>query len=596
MLVALKELGDLVVDHMDKTGLDYFLTLDRLSDTDAIICMNFNWDGEKVSYRGVHLEGGGNREHTLYSSGTSRGGDYTPTSMISYNSPEKAVRRIWEYGFFAKVDEGNELISGLKKSFSENREQIYSDVDEAYDKLEREEKRGCLLTLNIWENEETGNYIDSYKVFRDAVKANVIDSWIEKYGEESIGNGKCALCEVVGELVGFGFPFPFRSFDKIGFAPSLDRGRAWQQFPMCQECAYSLKAAQSFLEENSFSFGPGRGIEYYIIPSFPLGRPEEGLIEEILKGKREDALHLFSAEEFYTNIILGRENIAMTLIFLFYTKSQSQQRIEKYVEDVPPSWVKTLYDKRDIVESKPIFSETELRKIISEKKTGGWEFRTFDTAIWRILPDPKELYDHTELALDFIKRILRGERINKELLFDMMASEIQRRYRAASKGSVKFTESNLDYSLNSFMFIQFLLECGLLEVKNMEEIEVMEEGNVFEEFFGEYPRAFDTPEKRAVFLEGVLTKRLMNVQYGSRGSTPFRSKLHGLRLDVEKIKSLLGEINAKLEEYDVGYMNLKRTLSTYMVEAEENGWDITRDEVTYYFTLGLNLCNRFKGE
>jgi CRISPR-associated protein Csh1 len=594
MLMALKELGDLIVERRDKTGLDYFLTLDRLLDTERIICMDFNWDGKEVNYRGVHAEHGGNKEHTLYSSGTSRGGDYTPTSLISYRSPEKAVRRIWEYGFFAKTQEKNPLITGLKEAFDENREKIYSDVKEAYEELEREEQRGCLLTLTIWENETTGNYIDSYKVFREAVEENVLDSWTRKYGEESEGFGSCSLCKDEEDLVGFGFPFPFRSFDKIGFAPSLNTGDAWKQLPACKQCAYSLKAAQSFLDENSFSFGIGSGIEYYIIPDFPVSPPDEGLVQGILEGKSEDALNFFSAEEYYTDIILNSGNTAMTLVFLFYTRQQSQQRIEKYVEDVSPSWIKRLYKLMERVEEKGIFSEEEMRKIISQESRGGWSFPPIDTAIWRILPDQRILYDSKELALDLAKRILRGERINEALLYDMMASEIQRRFRAESRDGGDFYESTLVYSLNSFMFILFLNECGLIESGNMSGSELVEEDNRFEEFFESYAKAFDKPEKRAVFLEGILTKWLMNVQFANIGSTPFRSKLHGMKLDVTKIKSLLGEIDSKLDEYDLGYMDLRRLLSAYMVEAEENNWDISRDEVTYYFTLGLNLSNKFR--
>lgn len=594
-MLALKELGDLVVKHKDTTGLNYYLTLDRLTNTKRVICMDFNWDGEEASYRGVHVEEDRNKEHTLYSRGTSSGGDYTPTSLITYGSPDKAVNRIWQYGFFAKASDDEPLIKELKKAFHENRDRVYSDVKQEYSALDRDNRRGCLLTVTTWENEEAGNYIDSHKIFRDAVKKNVLDSWVARYRETSVGHGRCSACKENKELVGFGFPFSFRSFDKIGFAPSLNPADAWKQLPICRDCAYSLKAAQSFLDENSFSFGVGSGISYYIIPDFPLARPDDQLVKMILDGKAKETLHFFSAEDYYTNIILGNENLAMTLLFLFYTRpQQTQQRIEKYVEDVSPSWIKKLYKASERVQNRPLFGEEEIKKIVSEKREGGWVFPTLDKAIWRILPDPRKLYDRKELALEFARKILRGEKLNRSLLFGMMAPEIQRRFRSEIGRKTNFYESTLNYMLNTFMFIIFLHECELLESDEMKKTDLVEKGNLYQEFFESYSKAFDTPEKQAVFLEGVLTKMLMNVQYSRMNSTPFRSKLHGLRLDAKKVKRLLGAIDAKMAEYEVGYMDLRRTLACYMVEAEENGWDISRDEIIYYFALGLNLYRRFK--
>ncbi len=102
--------------------------------------------------------------------------------------------------------------------------------------------------------------------------------------------------------------------------------------------------------------------------------------------------------------------------------------------------------------------------------------------------------------------------------------------------------------------------------------------------------AFDTPAKKAVFLEGVLVKFLLDVQYANRKSTPFRGKLHGLKLDVIKIRKLLPEIVEKLREYKVGcYSWLERLVSQYFIDAENEGWDLSKDEISYYFALGLNL-------
>lgn len=113
-------------------------------------------------------------------------------------------------------------------------------------------------------------------------------------------------------------------------------------------------------------------------------------------------------------------------------------------------------------------------------------------------------------------------------------------------------------------------------------------------FMEEYKAAFDTPAKQASFLLGVLSKRLLDVQYAKRGSTPFRSKLSGLRLDENKLKRLFPEIVEKLTEYDVAYTELQKLISKTFVETENHGWKLTKDEISYYFALGLNLGGSFK--
>jgi CRISPR-associated protein Csh1 len=113
-------------------------------------------------------------------------------------------------------------------------------------------------------------------------------------------------------------------------------------------------------------------------------------------------------------------------------------------------------------------------------------------------------------------------------------------------------------------------------------------------FFEEYNEAFDTASKRAVFLEGILTKFLMDVQYANRKSTPFRTKLYGLKLDALRIKRLFPEILEKLRDYKAGYPWLEEDVAKYFVEADNEGWELSKDEISYYFALGLSLGGLFK--
>ena len=106
----------------------------------------------------------------------------------------------------------------------------------------------------------------------------------------------------------------------------------------------------------------------------------------------------------------------------------------------------------------------------------------------------------------------------------------------------------------------------------------------------------DSPSKRATFLLGVLTRRLMNIQYKELGSTPFYTKLWGLSLDQKKIHKLYPMVINKLQEYDAGYMrDLEEEISKNLAKSENN-WKLNRDETSYYFVLGFTLPNFDKNE
>lgn len=115
-------------------------------------------------------------------------------------------------------------------------------------------------------------------------------------------------------------------------------------------------------------------------------------------------------------------------------------------------------------------------------------------------------------------------------------------------------------------------------------------------FFNKFSNFFNSNLKKAIFLEGVLTQYLLNIQYQERKSTPFRVKLKGLKLDEKQIKKLLPEIQNKLEEYGKNYYrDLESIISNYFV-LSGNDWSLTNNEISFYFTLGMNLSNLFKKE
>ena len=112
--------------------------------------------------------------------------------------------------------------------------------------------------------------------------------------------------------------------------------------------------------------------------------------------------------------------------------------------------------------------------------------------------------------------------------------------------------------------------------------------------FSEFEDFFNNDVKKALFLEGVLTQYLLNVQKYQRGNAPFRTRLRGLKLDERYVKKLLPEIQNKLEEYDSNYYReLESVIAKYMVQSG-SGWRMSNDEISFYFVLGMNLSNNLK--
>ncbi len=102
---------------------------------------------------------------------------------------------------------------------------------------------------------------------------------------------------------------------------------------------------------------------------------------------------------------------------------------------------------------------------------------------------------------------------------------------------------------------------------------------------------------KSIFLTGVLSQFLLNAQHNERSTTPFRSKLKGLKLDSADIQALLPKLCAKFEEYTQQYKKNYRykvqteTTAKYFLESK---WDISVDEINFIFVLGMNLSKYFK--
>lgn len=111
-----------------------------------------------------------------------------------------------------------------------------------------------------------------------------------------------------------------------------------------------------------------------------------------------------------------------------------------------------------------------------------------------------------------------------------------------------------------------------------------------DEFFKDY--GITGEDRRAAFCVGMLADRVLEVQRKERekkfGEEPFWEKLHDLRLDESRIKSIYRDSLAKLRQYKRAYQSLEEVVGIHLAAAESK-WKSSRDDISYFFALGMTL-------
>lgn len=288
--------------------------------------------------------------------------------------------------------------------------------------------------------------------------------------------------------------------------------------------------------------------------------------------------------------------------FLFYSAPKGFNgavfNILLYIEDILPSRLKELFKIKEVVDQEEIFQNCEIDIYQDRKKIGKGPLE-FNFGILRtFFPRITNNRTFNKYFLDIINKIFTKKPVEYDFLLNFIVKKIRDDF-------MQNYPTKID-TLKAFMLLNYLNELNILKLK--EEVK-METKNLFmmereekemeekvELFFNKFSDFFGRDIKKAIFLEGVLTQYLLNIQYQERKATPFRIKLKSLKLDEKQIRKLLPEIQNKLEEYGKNYYrDLESIISNYFISSG-NDWNITNDEISFCFVLGMNLSYLFKKE
>ena len=410
-------------------------------------------------------------------------------------------------------------------------------------------------------------------------------SFYFKSGKESRAFGKnCYICNnQAKEVWGFVNTYNFYTADKESYvAGGFKQELMWRNYPVCPDCAKILERAKRYADEKLvFKFC---NFNYYIIPELVIHN--DNLLKSILN--KLEKYKDFSLTDTKSAIIerseekilkeLSKENNNINFNFLFFEKSNNAFKILLFLQEIAPTRLKFLIDAKDKVDYQErkfdIFEE-----INTKKETINFNFSF--SFIRDFFPNNKYDGKFNKYFLSILNNIFIGKKIDADFLFKRFMEKI---------GSEFSNDNWIDpLVLKSYKILLYLEQINILERrKGMSKTY----GNNFEEFFVENS-IFDDDMKKAVFLLGVLAKKLLNIQYQERNATPFRSRLNGLKIDEKVAKRLLPEIINKLEEYGKNYYSkLETAIGEYMLNADFSKYSI--DEISYYFTLGMVLEKYFK--
>jgi len=601
MIKAVSELGEYLIGREGKEPLSILVEDPRTKYVLSIVLRKVmdGYEYEKVELGEFQAQ---NKERYLYRRGASQGADVTPSSIIT-DLERKTYDKKFVYWFSDKNLKTLDMtnlgeFTKIKVTLENNRKKILADSKKMLSDLNpKEKKQGILLTLEFKENGGS-KYIGDLEVFKKALINRSTSNYYKKYSLVSLGrNTLCSLCfKKADEVYGFTSDiFPFYTLDKPGFAPDFNPENGWKLYPVCSDCALRLEAGKRYIEEK-LDLNFYGGFRYYLIPKVIFTTNQSiydkmfDLFEEYAKdpsfSRKERGWigGLVDNEDRIFQLFSEEKNV-LALNFLFYERPNKKElKILLHINEILPSRLRRLYEIKKDVDNIELFTKNNLK----------FNFEI----MYNIFVRSKEKDASRKYYLDTAGKIFTGRPVDYEFILGFLIRRIRKNF-VNGWGTKELTFGGL-------MLFRYLHKLGILH--NFGGTKIMKgqlpsqalgqysgsASEIANKLFEEFGDFFNSNDKKAIFLEGVLAQKLLKIQFTDRGSTPFVKKLNGLKLDEKKVKALLPIIQGKLEEYGKNYYKeLEKLISDYFVASDKN-WDLSNDEISYYFTLGMNLVDLFK--
>ena len=605
MLTAVMQLGEYVLNNRGtETGglLQVIENPNEKGNYNHVLKISFDLKDEDISYRGIEYEEFSSEKikKYAYKKGSSRGGDITPTSK--YTEPEKTLNKIIIslndiINTSNQIDSDQRIFKKIQEYISSNQENIKNDISEKVKSTTLKKGESFIITITLYDygNEK---YMGDFELIKNRLAKVLDEQYYSKYGKTSKGKGICYYCKEESEVFGFVNTYNSYTVDKIGFVSGgFKQENAWRNYPVCAGCAQKLEMGKKYIRENLTS--RFSGFNYFVVPKAVIRdlEDEKEFIEilhefeknEKFSTKEKTKQNLLGSEKDFLDIMQDSKNYLNYNMLVFKEEqSGSVFRILLYIEDIVPSKVKNILRVKERVDEIGLFKNLPGKdKTTYDLQFGFDKIRTF-------FPNNRTEGNFDKSFLEILNNVFTYKNISYKFLLGRMIAKIRIAFSRE-----EYLENLVLQALMNIMFIDRLnlfnhKERGVQKIM----VERTEKNKRYLDFFENesYSEVFSSDYKRAVFLMGVLTEKLLNIQYQERGSRPFYSRLNGLKLDKSLVKRIFAEAINKLNEYDKNYYKeLEYLVGMYMLgeEAEKN---ISNDEISFYFVLGMTLAKHFKEE
>ena len=605
LLAGVLQIGDYVLNSKSNEAEDYVQVIENPNEKGNykhILKIAFNLKDESVSYRGVEYEEFSDDKINKYAykRGSARGGDITPTSK--YTDPSKTMNKIIiSLNDILKSSDDKDsdriIFKNICEYISSNQEKIEIEISEKIKSITLEKGETFVITVTLLED---GNekYMGDFKIIKKHLGRISDEQYYSKYGKTSKGNGICYYCTKETEVFGFVNTYNSYTVDKIGFVSGgFKQENAWKNYPVCGNCAQKLEQGKKYLRENLTS--RFSGFNYFVVPKAVIRDSEDErdfieALEEFEKHKnfsteKDTKQNLLSSETDFLDIMKDSKNyLNYNMVIFKEEQSGSVFRILLYIEDIVPSKVKNILRVKDKVDA------VELFKNLPGKDNTTYDLKFGFDKIRTFFPNNNMEGNFDKSFLEILNNVFTYKKISYKFLLGRMISKIR----------VAFTKEEYIETLvlQALMNIMFVDKLNLFSDKGRGVQKVMVEktdkNKKYLDFFenASYKDAFGSDYKKAVFLVGVLTENLLKIQYEERKSKPFYSRLNGLKLDRNLVRRIYSEAINKLNEYDKNYYKELEYLIAMYILGEEAEKNISNDDISFYFVLGMTLAKRFKEE
>ena len=388
----------------------------------------------------------------------------------------------------------------------------------------------------------------------------------------------CSICcEIKPKVFGNFSELKTYNLDKRGMiAGGFSTEQTSRNFPVCPECAATL--ALGINSATTLLSYKMAGQDFLLLPQCDDAGLRETFVSICEEGRKRDSL----AEKDLNKITEDEAEILddvakqfgvsdrLSLKVVFYESKKNSWRIKAEINQVLPSRIQEIFEAKKLVER---------RSWNADGKTNVSMFLIREFAGGSFTNSKREFLGH-------IDAIFRGRSLDFKTVLRNIVDKILH--------TSKRDEKKAGYVIKrAWLIYDFYQQLSVIPTSKGRPMNTqMSEKSAYGKYLDTNAEFFGSSSKRIAFLTGALARQVMNAQKKKLESTPFAKKFKGMRITPPMLRKLLAQSKEKLRAYDVDELPSNRDLIELLCDQWvecKNDIDLSVDETTFYFTIGLTL-------